>query len=123
MALVVETSKQLNGLIQAGFFNESSADAVRFVLVLYSDIDRPIPERPEHGLHNRTVLTFEELLEKGKSDSFKQVVLTKDTLATIVYTSGTTSNPKGVMLTHGNLLSQVLFNSFSRAPGRPLDPM
>ncbi|WDL98225.1 AMP-dependent synthetase/ligase [Alicyclobacillus sp. ALC3] len=33
--------------------------------------------------------------------------LTRDQLATIVYTSGTTGNPKGTMLTHGNLLSNV----------------
>eukprot|EP00804_Cyclotella_cryptica_P029904 CCRYP_017829-RA/>CCRYP_017829-RA protein AED:0.10 eAED:0.10 QI:400/1/1/1/0.88/0.8/10/978/624 len=33
--------------------------------------------------------------------------LTKDDLATIVYTSGTTGRPKGVMLTHGNLLHQI----------------
>jgi long-chain acyl-CoA synthetase len=32
---------------------------------------------------------------------------TTDSLATVMYTSGTTGNPKGVMLTHGNILSNA----------------
>ena len=33
--------------------------------------------------------------------------INSDDVATLMYTSGTTGNPKGVMLTHQNLLHQV----------------
>lgn len=39
--------------------------------------------------------------------NFKPVPVSNDDLAVVMYTSGTTSDPKGVMLTHGNLLAEA----------------
>ncbi len=48
----------------------------------------------------------------------RQQALGWDDLATIMYTSGTMGNPKGVMLTHGNLLSNAaaVDEAFPRSP-------
>ncbi len=60
--------------------------------------------------------TFDQIVESGKQDEVKNgrsrfdETLRKakpDDLATLVYTSGTTGNPKGAMLTHGNITSNV----------------
>lgn len=44
---------------------------------------------------------------------YKYETISSDDTATLVYTSGTTGNPKGVMLTHKNLLHQVQVFCFS----------
>ena len=59
------------------------------------------------------VLNFSEFESVGRglpAEGWEAAALLArpDDLATIIYTSGTTGNPKGVMLTHGNITSNVI---------------
>lgn len=65
------------------------------------------------NLEEGLVIGLEELLELGRALAAEKPELLQerikdlshDELATVIYTSGTTGIPKGVMLTHGNIIS------------------
>jgi long-chain acyl-CoA synthetase len=70
---------------------------------------------------NRKLLDFQDLLKRHPAQAPKPSIDVKADLAALPYTGGTTGNPKGVMLTHHNLVaaymsSQAAFSTIE--PGK-----
>ncbi len=65
-----------------------------------------------HGLGDLEWISSDNI-PTSLSNEWKEPAITKDTIAFLQYTSGSTGNPKGVILTHHNLLanSKIIFDT------------
>ncbi|XVE84664.1 hypothetical protein DITRI_Ditri17bG0031300 [Diplodiscus trichospermus] len=110
--LVVDNPEFFNRL--AGKF--CSKATMKYIIVLWgeksclaSDETRGVP-----------IFSYKEILKLGREScdalidshdarrGYKYEAISSDDIAALVYTSGTTGNPKGVMLTHKNILHEIV---------------
>jgi len=103
VAIVASTEEQLNKVLEI----RSHCPSVQNVIVC---------EPPPQSIPHR-VMSFSQIVESGREEERKhgrsrfdeiRAAVQPDDLATLVYTSGTTGNPKGAMLTHANLVSNAI---------------
>lgn len=100
-----ETAAHLAGLLSQA---DQTPEVQKYVLIR----DGGAPAGSTAGIEDPRVVHLSEIYAKPGMDAalFEQrarAVAAAD-LATFVYTSGTTGQPKGVMLTHGNIASNII---------------
>ena len=80
------------------------------------------PERMAHDSAEKHWLGNLPAIFEGGSGNFQPALSQAENIASLLYTSGTTADPKGVMLTHANMLGEVeaVFNWVELGPGDAL---
>ena len=61
---------------------------------------------PKYNIPN--AISFRDALQRGAKGSLKPITLTHDDIAFLQYTGGTTGVPKAAMLSHGNMVANVM---------------
>ncbi|GAX82801.1 hypothetical protein CEUSTIGMA_g10227.t1 [Chlamydomonas eustigma] len=125
----VETLSKLSAAIKTEVTVGPPRNTLKFVIVLWGEEEEIRKEREALGLPEELkVLSYQQVLRSApfqpakypgpdspssssshdiRQHSFRPPHISSSDIATLVYTSGTTGNPKAVKLTHANLMYQV----------------
>jgi amino acid adenylation domain-containing protein len=120
-ANVALTTKQIMSmvrLLKAGTKVSESLDKVGVVrkTMDFLKADRPLSAEAGDLASLRWIAT--DSLDDGLESEWKEPEIDQETLAFLQYTSGSTGTPRGVMLSHGNLLhnSTLISHGFDMTP-------
>ncbi len=97
--VAILTSTWVLHVVQEGL---KEATSMRHVIVVGQEGDAPAPEGASYQVHGYDALISDQ------PDTSPNVVITPEDRAVILYTSGTTGRPKGVLLSHRNLISNAI---------------
>jgi long-chain acyl-CoA synthetase len=107
-----KTFKKIPSLLKDEVYTSNPGKNVK-VVICYGQPDQPTKTDLEKA--GIKVLGFNEAVAEFMDKIVPDTPPSPSDMATIMYTSGTTGNPKGVKLTHGNLVSTV--SAFMITPG------
>lgn len=97
VTLIVSNGNLLNKIL----LNRERLRILKHIIIIDN-----LPAIEKAGLSAK-VNNWDNLIAQNKSSRFRKVDVTENDVCTIIYTSGTTGEPKGVVLTHKNILSNV----------------